>query len=166
MKTTTIIRNIFITTMLLTCLVGYDIAHTPKVNAEPLKSDIGVTHITSSKVTVWVTPPTKKPVTQDIVVKVSHYWPDLGGVNCLTFKNGHCVSRMANGQEWEEGIDNAIACPKELKLGTKIKVLGKVWTCKDRGSKITKDGDAYWIDMLTRQTVIAYGTEVPATIIK
>jgi len=161
-------KNIIITFFLLTVIVGYDIAHTPKplVLAQEAPKLDTTTHITSHKTTVWVTPPTKKVETKDIIVKVSHYWPDLGGVNCLTFRNGHCVSKMANGQNWEEGIDSAIACPKELKLGTKIKILGRIWVCKDRGSKITYDGNAYWVDMLTRQTVVAYGTEVPAVIIK
>lgn len=164
----TLIKNIFIAVMFITCLVGYDVAHTPHALAEsPVASPkpiLGVTHITSSKVTVWANPPPSE--TQDIIVKVSHYWPDLGGVNCLTFKNGHCQSHLANGEEWEKGIDNAIACPPELKLGTKINILGKIWICKDRGSKIVKDGDAYWIDMLTRQTVVAYGELVKAEIIK
>ena len=168
MKTSTIIRNIFVTVMILTALVGYDVQHAAKASVVKAEASVidETTHITSSETTVWVTPPTKKVETKDIIVKVSHYWPDLGGVNCLTFRNGHCVSKMANGQNWEEGIDSAIACPKELKLGTKIKILGRIWVCKDRGSKITYDGNAYWVDMLTRQTVVAYGTEVPAVIIK
>jgi hypothetical protein len=167
MKTNTIIRNFFITILLVTVLAGYDIQHAPKpiVMAQEALLDT-TTHITSSKTTVWVTPPTEKPVTQNIIVKVSHYWPDLGGVNCLTFKNGHCVSKMANGQNWEDWENVGMACPPELKLGTKIKILGRVWICTDRGSKIQMDGDAYWVDMLTRQTVVAYGTEVPAVIIK
>ena len=154
--------------MLITVLAGYDIQHSakPTVMAQEVPVLDTTTHVTSIETTVWVTPPIKKVETKDIIVKVSHYWPDLGGVNCLTFRNGHCVSKMANGQNWEEGIDNAIACPKELKLGTRIKILGRIWTCKDRGGKITYDGNAYWVDMLTRQTVVAYGTEVPAVIIK
>jgi hypothetical protein len=167
MKTSTIIRNMFITVLLCTILVGYDIAHTPKPSVVFAEAPLDTTtHITSIETTVWASPPVKKQITQDIIVKVSHYWPDLGGVNCLTFKNGHCQSHMANGEDWEDWEDKAIACPPELKLGTKIKILGKVWICKDRGSKIQMDGDAYWVDMLTRQTVVAYGQLVPAVIIK
>jgi hypothetical protein len=168
MKTSTIIRNFFITILLVTVLAGYDIQRAAKPSVVLAKASVidTTTHITSSKTTVWVTPPVKKVETKDIIVKVSHYWPDLGGVNCLTFKNGHCQSHMANGQDWEDWVDIAIACPPELKLGTKIKILGRIWICKDRGSKRTYDGNAYWVDMLTRQTPIAYGTEVPAVIIK
>lgn len=154
--------------MLCTVLTGWDIAHSPKpsvVLAAPPQLDT-TTHITSSETTVWVTPPAKKVETKDIIVRVSHYWPDLGGVNCLTFKNGHCQSKMANGQDWEDWEDVGMACPPELKLGTRIKILGKVWTCTDRGSKIQMDGDAYWVDQLTRQTVVAYGERVAAVIIK
>lgn len=105
----------------------------------------------------------------NITVKVSWYNPELAGVNCAHFKDGKCVSKLANGEPWERYIDskNTIACPKDLKLGTKIKVLGRVWTCRDRGGKITKtDSGSYWIDMLTRDTVVAYGTEVEAKIIQ
>ena len=114
--------------------------------------------------------PTPTPTDEtNIIVKVSHYNPELGGVNCLTFKNGKCISKLANGEDWEKYITtkNVIACPKELPLGTKIKVLGRVWICKDRGSKITKTEDGrYWIDMLVRETPITYGAEVEAKIIK
>lgn len=164
----TLIRNIFITILLITVIAGYDIAHSarPIVLAQEAPQLDTTTHITSTETTVWVTPPAKKVETKDIIVKVSHYWPDLGGVNCLTFKNGHCQSKMANGQNWEDWEDVGMACPPELKLGTKIKILGKIWICTDRGSKIQMSGDAYWVDQLTRQTVVGYGTEVPATIIK
>ena len=35
-----------------------------------------------------------------IFVRISHYWPPLGGTNCLNYKNGECVSRMANGDRY------------------------------------------------------------------
>jgi 3D (Asp-Asp-Asp) domain-containing protein len=38
-------------------------------------------------------------------------------------------TRMANGEEVHVG---SVACPESLKFGTKIKVLGKVYTCTDR----------------------------------
>jgi len=113
--------------------------------------------------------PTPEPIQEDITVKISHYNPELGGVNCGHFVNGKCVSHLANGESWEKYIDtkNVIACPQELRIGTKIKILGRVWVCRDRGGKITKtESGAYWVDMLTRDTVIPYGHEVEAKIIK
>ena len=35
-----------------------------------------------------------------IVLRVSHYNPDLGGVNCANFQDGVCVSKMANGERY------------------------------------------------------------------
>lgn len=110
----------------------------------------------------------ERDVEKDIIVKVSHYSPALGGVNCGHFVDGKCVSHLANGEEWEKYIDkkNTIACPPELKFGTKIKILGRTWVCRDRGSKITKtESGAYWVDQLVEDTVIPYGYEVEAQII-
>jgi hypothetical protein len=161
-----LIRNIFITIMLVTAIVGYDIAHTPTTEAKDTTIPsptpfIGTSNIKHGEVTI-----TELPKRNFITVKVSHYWPDLGGVNCLTFKNGHCVSKMANGVEWEKGIDKSIACPKELKLGTQIKILGRVWTCHDRGSMIVKADGKYWVDMLTEKAIVPYGEEIKAEILK
>lgn len=102
-----------------------------------------------------------------ITVKVSHYWPNLGGVNCLTFKNGECVSKMANGETWQSGVGkNIIACPKEFKFGTQIKILGNTYTCKDRGSMIVKTEDnKYWVDMLQEKALVPYGEEVRAEVL-
>lgn len=109
--------------------------------------------------------PTNNESTTPISLKVSHYWPPLGGVNCLTFIDGECVSPMANGQPWKDHVEEAIACPKELPFGTKIKVLGEVWECKDRGGMIKKVGNTYWIDMLTPNPRIGYGTVVQGEIL-
>lgn len=150
--------------MITTVIVGYDSAHTPKVLAQEVAATVATPTPTAKAIVV-----THKatPTPRVITVKVSHYWPPLGGVNCANFKNGKCVSKMANGKPWEDYVDKAIACPKELKLGTKLQILGKTWTCLDRGGKITKtEDDKYWVDMLTSQTVVAYGHEVEAKILK
>ena len=150
-------RNLFASIMLVTALVGYDIAHTPKANAQeiaPVASPSPISEVSNIKVSeVRITPIEKKNY---ITVKVSHYWPNLGGVNCLTFKNGECVSKMANGQTWQSGVDkNTIACPKELKFGTQIRILNEVYTCRDRGSAIVKtDENTYWVDMLRKEAIV------------
>jgi len=100
-----------------------------------------------------------------LFVRVSHYWPPLGGTNCGNFKGGECTSKLANGERWQEWVGLAIACPKELEFGTKLRINGREWVCKDRGSKITKDGDTYWVDMLTPEALVDYGSIVKADII-
>ncbi len=102
------------------------------------------------------------PLTRFITVRVSHYWPDLGGVNCANFKNGHCISKLANGQSWKKNAGIGIACPKELSFGTKIRIGERIWICSDRGSKIIKDGNDYWVDMLLMEPLYPYGTRLEA----
>lgn len=103
-------------------------------------------------------PEVKEP--ELIKLKVSHYWPELGGVNCGNFVDGVCVSKMANGQRWQEWVGEAIACPKELPFGTVITIDGRDWTCRDRGGMIKKIGDTYWVDMLIPYTLMPYGSEI------
>ena len=147
--------EIFATIMLITVAVGGDIAYANRIKA----SD--VPQVTPQAI-VEATLVPEKPLTKFITVKVSHYWPDLGGVNCLTFKDGHCVSRMANGKSWESGVGVSIACPPELKMGTRIRILDRIWTCADRGSKITMVDGKYWVDMLTPKAFVPYGKELEA----
>lgn len=106
------------------------------------------------------------PDDNSIILKVSHYNPDLGGTNCANFVNGECVSKMANGEDWQDNIGIAIACPRELEFGTKIKINDRVWECKDRGSRITKNGDVYWVDMNTPYALMPYGSIVVGELLK
>lgn len=164
------IVNIIAGLMLLTLFVAWDVTNHPvskEVMAQENTTVVSPTPISDTTI-IKHSEVTIKEISDRkfITVKVSHYWPNLGGVNCLTFKNGKCVSKMANGQSWETAVDKAIACPKELKIGTKIKVLGKTWTCMDRGSAIVKtEKGAYWIDMLTEKAVVPYGEEVKAEVL-
>lgn len=98
---------------------------------------------------------------------MSHYEPAKGGVNCASFINGECVSRMANGERWQDywGKNNTIACPKELPFGTEIILDGHSYTCRDRGGAInTLTGNIYWIDILTDNPPYSFGTVVQAYI--
>lgn len=65
---------------------------------------------------------------------------------------------MASGLPWENYLDKAIACPKELPFYSKIILDGKTWTCLDRGGKIIFDGKTYWIDLLTARTTYPFGS--------
>lgn len=97
-----------------------------------------------------------------ILVKVSHYNPSLGGVNCFSFVNGECVSKMSSGLRWQEWMDKAIACPSTLPFWTRIVVDGREWICLDRGGAIVMVGDVYWIDQLTTTPEYRFGTVVEA----
>jgi len=103
---------------------------------------------------------------EPILLKISHYNPALGGVNCLTFVDGECISKMASGEEWQEWIDKAIACPRELPFGTKIVVGKEEWICKDRGGAIVVDNGAYWIDQLTETPRYPFGELVWGVVYK
>jgi hypothetical protein len=99
---------------------------------------------------------------ETILVKISHYNPALGGTNCLHFVNGECVSPMANGEDWRDWMDKAIACPPELPFETKIIIGEEEWVCKDRGGAIVFDGSSYWIDQLTETPNYPFGETVQA----
>ena len=92
----------------------------------------------------------------------------MGGVNCLTFVDGICVSRMANGERWQDywGLNNTIACPKALPFGTQIELDGVVYTCRDRGGMIVvTHNNEYWIDILADKVPYKYGEVKDAFII-
>jgi hypothetical protein len=95
-----------------------------------------------------------------IYVLVSHYNPSLGGVNCASFVNGECISKMSNGEHWQDywGEYNTIACPFELPFGTVIRLDENNFTCRDRGGAIviTYEG-YYWIDILAERVPYSYG---------
>lgn len=150
--------EVFITIMIIVAVTGYSAAH-------PVESPVSVDLVRASD-TIEATPSAtiapEKPLTKFITVKVSHYWPDLGGVNCYNFKNGKCISKLANGERWEKNVGYAIACPPELKFGTRIRILDRVWTCKDRGSKITMVDGKYWVDQLSPESFVPYGSELEA----
>jgi hypothetical protein len=44
--------------------------------------------------------------------------------------NGKTLCLTAIGQDTQEGI--TVACPRSLKLGTKVEIMGHVYTCHDR----------------------------------
>lgn len=100
--------------------------------------------------------------TKIITVKVSHYNPGLGGPNCARFVNGECLSKMSNGERWQDyiGENNTIACPFELEFGSRIVLDRVTYTCRDRGGAIiiTPEG-YYWIDILAERVPYKYGEE-------
>jgi hypothetical protein len=103
-----------------------------------------------------------------IKAKISHYWPPLGGTNCSEFVNGVCVSRMSSGEPWEKWVNQAVACPLKYSFGTKFVVLGKTYTCLDRGGAIQSIIEyisgiftqVEWLDLLQETAPVPYGTVI------
>jgi hypothetical protein len=100
-----------------------------------------------------------------VKVRVSRYDPALGGVNCFSFVNGECVSKMANGQRWQDWMGVAVACVPEWPFETKVIVAGRTFICKDRGGKIKYKDGIPWIDMLLEVGLYPHGTIVDAEVI-
>jgi len=100
------------------------------------------------------------PHGKHIIVKISHYDPNLGGTNCASWYDDYCHSKMSNGERWEDYIEknDTIACPKELPFGTIIWIEGNNYVCRDRGGAITITPEGYyWIDILANKVSYKYG---------
>lgn len=114
-------------------------------------------------------PPAQEPRLKGVPIKakISHYWPPWGGPNCANFVGGKCISRTASGQSWEKWVDKGCGCPREYPFGTKFLVLGKVWTCVDRGGKVvTLPNGVIWLDLLTKKAPVPYGTVITVELLK
>jgi hypothetical protein len=90
--------------------------------------------------------PTQPPKKEVFSFRYSYYYPDLGGVNCLTWdeSKGTCVSLMASGKAWKDYVNKAVACPGWLPMYTVIRVVSPSeligdWVCMDRGQGIERD---------------------------
>lgn len=69
---------------------------------------------------------------------------------------------MASGRPWQDWIDKALACPKEIPFGTVFYIFDREWVCLDRGGKVTSADGVYWVDLLTQEALAPYGTVVDA----
>ena len=97
-----------------------------------------------------------------VVVRVSHYWPPLGGINCLSFINGICMSNMASGEPWQPWVGSAAACPPEWPFWTRFMLTGGEWfTCLDRGGAIIDN----WVDLLVEVPPVPFGTEMDVKVL-
>jgi len=91
-------------------------------------------------------------------IRYSYYWPPLGGPNCSRFVGGKCISKMANGEPWEDFVGEAVACPPQWGFGTTIELDGNVWTCRDRGGMVVFEDGIPWVDFLRPDAAYLYGT--------
>jgi hypothetical protein len=102
------------------------------------------------------------PAGERVRVKVSHYWPPLGGPNCFRFVAGECLSRMASGEPWQAWVGRAAACVPEWPFWTRLTLPGgEEFVCLDRGGKIETGSDGLpWIDLLVEHAPVPYGAVV------
>lgn len=102
----------------------------------------------------------------------STYDPDKGGINCLPPCNVTASGALVS-EWWNKGA----ACPNELPFGTVVTLPGgEEVKCIDRFnqthriglpwhpsynqlvSKLMPDKDAFWLDVLAKDSPVAYGT--------
>ena len=101
---------------------------------------------------------------QQVTVRVTFYYPELGGINCGYFVDGECRSRTASGERWQDWLDRGLACPKEFPLWSTWIINGKKWTCIDRGGWVYIKNGVVRVDLLTRHSPLS-GHILEATVI-
>lgn len=98
-------------------------------------------------------------------VKLTHYWPPLGGDNCWSFYDDYCYSPTKSTVPWETVIEISAACPVPW-LGSIVEIpeLNRRYLCLDTGEKvICKDGTCV-VDVLTDKIYPWDGMEFDAII--
>lgn len=105
--------------------------------------------------------PTSTPeiAPETITIRVSRYWPPLGGVNCWRFINGECVSRTRSGERWQDWAEGGAACPYSWLMKAEVYARDQWWKCVDTGGKIVYGADGIpWVDFLTETPLAPYGS--------
>jgi hypothetical protein len=86
-----------------------------------------------------------------VKVKMTHYWPPLGGENCWWFYEGYCHSPMKSSVPWETLVEIAAACPTHW-LGGVVEIpdIGRRFLCLDTGDKVVCEDNVCVVDVLTQ----------------
>jgi len=127
--------------------------------------------ILAPEITEIVSTPEEVANYETVLAHYSHYTPWTGGTNCAVFVNGECISKTSSGERWEDWVEKGVACVGDWKFGTEIIAFGQTWTCIDRGGYITYDDWRYydglpWIDFLTNNAQVTYGTVISVEVAK
>jgi hypothetical protein len=104
-------------------------------------------------------------VSVPVRVKLTHYWPPLGGDNCWTFYDDYCYSPTKSTIPWESVIEISAACPVPW-LGSVVEIpdLNRRYLCLDTGDKVVcKDGTCV-VDVLTDKIYPWDGLEFDAIV--
>lgn len=101
-------------------------------------------------------------------IRYSYYQPWLAGEEhcpdwCEVTKT--CVATFADGDSWEEWVEQAVACPPEWPFGTQVVFDEQTWICKDRGAQIRYVNDVPWVDFLTETPAHEFGDILTVTVI-
>lgn len=75
-------------------------------------------------------------------IKLTHYWPPLGGENCWSFHDDYCFSPTKSSIPWETVVEIGAACTRSW-LGTIVEVpsINRRFLCVDTGFRVNcKDG--------------------------
>lgn len=125
---------------------------------------------TATTVPTLVPTPTAEPTIEPTPsgrtyrLRLSHYWPALGGTNChaAEWVDGECKTQLA-GKPWQQWAGIGAACPKEIPTGTEISIpdLGRSVICVDQGGaiEVVPDG-SFFIDLIQREAPYLPGVEV------
>ena len=99
------------------------------------------------------------PPVPESPVRLSYYWPALGGTNCHSAnwdKEKNTCSTMLYGKPWQAWAGIGAACPVKYPLGTKLWIhrLQRIVICVDRGGGIVTlpDGTSF-IDLLQEEGI-------------
>lgn len=84
----------------------------------------------------------------DANIRLSYYWPPLGGINCDQVNGVDECETTAMGESWKPYIGWGAACPAEFPIGSIIQLGDLYFYCMDRGGAIKKENGYYWIDIL------------------
>ncbi len=85
---------------------------------------------------------------EEITLKLSYYWPPLGGINCDIINGFEECRFLSNGLDFRDFVGKTVACPVEFDLGDIVCFDGYCFVCQDRGGAIVKENNSYWIDIL------------------
>lgn len=85
---------------------------------------------------------------KEIQLRISYYWPPLGGINCSRYENQTDCSTLASGRRFADVVGIAVACPAEFPFGSVFIIDHYRFVCLDRGGAIVTQDGYSWIDIL------------------
>ena len=127
------------------------VAVVPTATAVPPTATIVPTQVPTPTAEPTIEP---TPAGRTYRLRLSHYWPALGGTNCheAEWVDGECKTQLA-GKPWQAWAGIGAACPKEVPSGTEISIpaLGRSVVCVDKGGAIEAVADGtFFIDLIQK----------------
>jgi hypothetical protein len=137
------------------------VAVVPTATAVPPTATIVPTQVPTPTAEPTIEP---TPAGRTYRLRLSHYWPALGGTNCheAGWVDGECKTQLA-GKPWQAWAGIGAACPKEVPLGTEISIpaLGRSVVCVDKGGAIEAVADGtFFVDLIQKDGFYLPNAEV------